>query len=109
MFGIGGFELLIIVIFIFVIFGPDKMPEITKYAGKALKKFRNAKEQVDDIVNAEVVEPIIRESNKPDTPKPERKPEVTSAQVNEANDNAAKAKEAAKESSSQDSSSKAEK
>ena len=42
MFGISGFELFIILLFGFLIFGPDKLPEIAKTVGKGIAKFRNA-------------------------------------------------------------------
>ena len=42
MFGIGGFELFIILLFAFLIFGPDKLPEIAKTLGAALNKFKKA-------------------------------------------------------------------
>ena len=44
MFGIGGFELFLILLFGFLIFGPDKLPAMAKTLGKAIAKFRNAQE-----------------------------------------------------------------
>ena len=38
MFGIGGFELFLILLFGFLIFGPDKLPAIAKTLGKADRK-----------------------------------------------------------------------
>ncbi|WP_165251549.1 twin-arginine translocase TatA/TatE family subunit [Adlercreutzia sp. ZJ304] len=46
MFGIGGFELFLILLFGFLIFGPDKLPEIAKTVGHAIAKFRNAQEEM---------------------------------------------------------------
>lgn len=66
MFGIGGFELFIIVVFILIVFGPDKIPEATKLAGKGIKKFRKAKSEMDKVLNEEIVDPIMKEANKPD-------------------------------------------
>ena len=40
MFGIGGFELFLILLFGFLIFGPDKLPAMAKTIGKAIAKFR---------------------------------------------------------------------
>lgn len=48
MFGIGGFELFLILIFGFLIFGPDKLPEIAKTIGRAIAKFRNAQEDMTE-------------------------------------------------------------
>lgn len=46
MFGIGGFELFLILIFGFLIFGPDKLPQIANTIGKAIAKFRSAQEDM---------------------------------------------------------------
>lgn len=48
MFGIGGFELFLILIFGFLIFGPDKLPEIAKTIGRAIAKFRGAQEEMSE-------------------------------------------------------------
>lgn len=69
MFGIGGFELFIIVVFIFVIFGPKKLPEVTKVAGLAIKKFRKAKSEMDKVLQEEIVDPVMKVANEPDKPK----------------------------------------
>lgn len=46
MFGIGGFELFLIVLFGFLVFGPDKLPEIAKTVGRAIAKFRDAQNEM---------------------------------------------------------------
>ena len=46
MFGIGGFELFLILLFGFMIFGPDKLPALAKTIGKAINKFRNAQDEM---------------------------------------------------------------
>lgn len=53
MFGIGGFELFLILIFGFLVFGPDKLPDIAKTIGKAIAKFRNAQEDMKGTLNAQ--------------------------------------------------------
>ena len=55
MFGIGGFELFIILIFGFLIFGPDKLPEIAKTVGKGIARFREAQQEVNETINAEKI------------------------------------------------------
>ena len=57
MFGIGGFELFIILLFAFLIFGPDKLPEIAKTLGAALNKFKKAQEEMKAVINEEVLDP----------------------------------------------------
>ena len=83
MFGIGGFELFIIVVFIFVIFGPKKLPEVTKYAGLAIKKFRKAKAEMDKVVQEEVIDPVMKVANEPDPPKEKSKPKETKVETAE--------------------------
>lgn len=46
MFGIGGFELFLILLFGFLIFGPDKLPEIAQTIGKGIAKFRSAQDEM---------------------------------------------------------------
>lgn len=48
MFGIGGFELILILIFGFLVFGPEKLPEIAKTVGKGIAKFRTAQEEMSE-------------------------------------------------------------
>lgn len=78
MFGIGGFELFIIVVFAFVIFGPNKLPEVIKYAGLAIKKFKRAKAEMDKVLNEEIVEPVMKIANEPDEPKSSQKSKTQS-------------------------------
>lgn len=58
MFGIGGWELAILVLFGFLIFGPDKMPQIARTIGRAVRQFRNAQEQMNKVIKAEVYDPL---------------------------------------------------
>lgn len=57
MFGISGLELVIIVLFIFFIFGPDKLPELGRMLGKALRMFDEAKTEVEIVMKTEVLRP----------------------------------------------------
>ena len=68
MFGIGGFELFIIVLFVLVVFGPKKMPEITRLAGLGIKKFRKAKSEMDKVLQEEIVDPVMKVANEEDKP-----------------------------------------
>ena len=51
MFGIGETELALILIFAFMIFGPDKLPGMGKTLGRALRQFRNAQEGFTQVVD----------------------------------------------------------
>ena len=57
MFGIGGFELFVILLFGFLIFGPDKLPALAKTLGKAISKFRNAQSEMTTVIKNEVYDP----------------------------------------------------
>jgi len=56
LFGIGGLELVIILVFAFLIFGPDKLPEIAGKVGKWLAKFNTAKDQMNSVVRQDMAE-----------------------------------------------------
>ena len=57
MFGIGPFELFLILLFGFLIFGPDKLPAMAKTLGKAIAKFRDAQEEMNKVIKTEVYDP----------------------------------------------------
>lgn len=54
MFGISGFELLIIAVFVMVIFGPDKLPELAKQFAKAMNMFKKAQDDMQKLIKAEM-------------------------------------------------------
>ena len=58
MFGIGGFELFLILLFGFLIFGPDKLPQLAKTLGSAIQKFRSAQDEVNKVVKTEIYDPL---------------------------------------------------
>ncbi len=45
---IGGGELIVIILIIFLFWGPTKLPEIGKYIGKGVFEFRRAMREVQD-------------------------------------------------------------
>jgi sec-independent protein translocase protein TatA len=50
---IGGSELLVVVLVIFLFFGPKKLPEFGKTVGKMMREFRNTTQGIRrDIENA---------------------------------------------------------
>lgn len=55
--GIGGTEFVIILIFAFLIFGPDKLPDIARTIGRAIAKFRDAQNEVNEVIKKEVYDP----------------------------------------------------
>ena len=52
MFGISSTELMIIVIFGFLLFGPDKLPQIGRTLGRALRQFRETQEKMTSVVQS---------------------------------------------------------
>jgi len=56
-FGIGGNELFIIAVFALIIFGPDKIPEIARTAGKAIQMFKKAQADVEHVIKTEIYDP----------------------------------------------------
>lgn len=58
MFGIGGTELVVILLFAFLIFGPDKMPQMGRTIGRALRQFRNAQDEMNKVIKSEVYDPL---------------------------------------------------
>lgn len=58
MFGIGDQELFLIILFAFLLFGPDKLPGMGRTIGRALRQFKNAQEGVTKVVQTEIIDPI---------------------------------------------------
>lgn len=65
-FGIGDTEFFLIVLFAFLMFGPDKLPGMGRTIGRALRQFRTAQEGMSKVVQSEIIDPI---QNVADTPK----------------------------------------
>ncbi|MFZ5651879.1 MAG: Sec-independent protein translocase subunit TatA/TatB [Bacillota bacterium] len=56
MFGIGPWELVLILAIALVVFGPGKLPEVGKALGNGLKEFRKASDNIKDEVRKEAAE-----------------------------------------------------
>ena len=54
MFGISGTELVLIAVFVLIIFGPDKIPEIARTVGKAVATFKRVQEDTERLIKAEM-------------------------------------------------------
>ncbi|MEW6425244.1 MAG: twin-arginine translocase TatA/TatE family subunit [Bacillota bacterium] len=54
MFGIGPWELILILIIALVIFGPAKLPEVGQALGKGLREFRKASSSAKEELKAEI-------------------------------------------------------
>lgn len=75
MFGIGGTELLIILVFVFIVVGPEKLPEVATMIGKAIRKFQDAQSEVNKVIKTETadIKAAINESDGSAKPKPAAK------------------------------------
>lgn len=69
MFGIGSTELAIILVFGFLLFGPDKLPQMGRTIGRALRQFRETQEKLTSVVQSEVVDPMTAVVNEPTRPR----------------------------------------
>jgi TatA/E family protein of Tat protein translocase len=56
-FGISGTELFLILLFGFLIFGPDKLPEIAKTIGRGIAKFKSAQEDMNSTLQGQIFDP----------------------------------------------------
>jgi sec-independent protein translocase protein TatB len=61
MFGIGTWELLLILFLALILLGPTKLPEVSKSLGQALSKLRRTAEEVRREIDLEGVERNVRE------------------------------------------------
>lgn len=58
MLGVGGTELFIIIVVAFILFGPDKLPQIGRTIGRAIRQFQTAQDEVTKVVKAQVYDPL---------------------------------------------------
>tara|TARA_B110000116_G_C16753115_1_gene544390 strand:+ start:53 stop:229 length:177 start_codon:yes stop_codon:yes gene_type:complete len=49
----GGWEWIIIVLAVLILFGAKKIPEFAKGLGKGIKEFKNAKDEIKDSIDSE--------------------------------------------------------
>lgn len=54
LFGISGFELVLILVFVLIVFGPDKLPELGRTIGRAMSTFKRAQEDMERVIRAEM-------------------------------------------------------
>lgn len=68
-FGIGEGELAIIVVFGFLLFGPDKLPQMGRTIGRAIRQFRETQEKMTAVVQSEIIDPVSKAASAPVKPK----------------------------------------
>jgi Tat protein translocase TatB subunit len=82
MLNIGPQELLLILIVALVVVGPQRLPELGRTIGKALREFRKIQDDVKDTIRFDLnddPEPYVRPRKGPPTPTPDGNGEVTAA------------------------------
>ena len=80
MFGIGETELVIIVVFAFLLFGPDKLPGMGRTLGRVLRQFREASDGFTEVVQTNIMDPASEEL--------EKSPKQRSREAEQVNDDA---------------------
>lgn len=91
-FGIGEGELAIIVVFGFLLFGPDKLPQMGRTIGRAIRQFRETQEKMTAVVQSEIIDPVSEAASAPVKPKKAAATDDDSDADEEAAETAASAK-----------------
>ncbi|MGB3588276.1 MAG: twin-arginine translocase TatA/TatE family subunit [Tunicatimonas sp.] len=52
--GLGGWEIMIILVFVLVFFGASKIPEIAKGMGRGIREFKDATKEIKDEIESGV-------------------------------------------------------
>lgn len=60
-FGIGMFELILILVVILLVIGPRRLPEMARSIGKILREIRKGTQGLEDAINSQPPEDIRRE------------------------------------------------
>jgi len=82
-------EIFIIMAVIFIIFGPQKIPEIARKVGKGMREIKKASSEIKREINRETnnyktdldLERIVNESDLPDDEKQSAKPEEGNKEI----------------------------
>ena len=72
--GIGGFELLLLMVVVLLLFGSDKLPGLARGMGKSIREFKKAAAGVEEEIRQALEEP-------PETPRPAPPPAAPAGTV----------------------------
>ncbi len=73
MFDVGGGELLLILIAVIILFGPEKIPEVSRFINKGIQKMRQAQNQIQEEITNITREVNATLAEKEDNKKPAQK------------------------------------
>ncbi len=73
MFDVGGGELLLILLAVIILFGPEKIPEVSRFINKGIQKMRQAQNQIQEEITNITREVNATLAEKEDNKKPAQK------------------------------------
>ncbi len=66
--GLGGWEILLIVLVLLIFFGAKRIPELAKGLGKGIKEFKDATKEIKDEIEKEDTRPVNHNKNVTEKP-----------------------------------------
>lgn len=66
--GLGGWEILLIVLVLLIFFGAKRIPELAKGLGKGIKEFKDATKEIKDEIEKEDTRPVNHRKNVTEKP-----------------------------------------
>lgn len=61
--GLGGWEILLIVLVLLIFFGAKRIPELAKGLGKGIKEFKDATNEMKDQIEKEETRPVNKDKS----------------------------------------------
>jgi sec-independent protein translocase protein TatB len=77
-FSLGGPELVIILVFALILFGPDKIPQLARTLGRVMREFNKYKDIMEGTIRQEIWQ-AERDAAVPPTPLPDPNEKITQA------------------------------
>ena len=68
MFDLGGGELLLIIVFVLIFFGPKKLPEFAQSMGRGMREFRKAQQEFSQHINTAFEDEQRKNARGPEVP-----------------------------------------
>lgn len=74
MFDLGGGELLLIIVFVLIFFGPKKLPELAQSLGRGMREFKKAQQEFSNHINTAFEDEQRKSASGPPAPQPNTTP-----------------------------------